>query len=87
MASEGGETRENDDEKNDELDATKNVLQTKTPLQSETVDEEGRGNTCETNASLVPAVDRDLGGVENIFSENNTVRSGPTKEYNVSSLF
>jgi hypothetical protein len=32
MASEGGETRENDDEKNDELDATKNVLQTKTPL-------------------------------------------------------
>jgi len=53
-------------------------LQTKTPLESETVDEESRGDTCETNTSLVPAVDRDLGGVENVFAEDDTVGASPS---------
>ena len=78
FTSESGKSREDDDEQNDELDNTKSILQTKTPLQSETVDEEGRGDACETDASLVPAVDRNLGSVENVFTEDDTVAASPS---------
>lgn len=87
MASKSGESSDDDNEQNDKLDNTKNVLQAKTPLQSQTVNKEGRRDTSETNSSLIPAVDRDLGGIEDVFTKDDAVGSSPTKKNDVASLF
>lgn len=86
MTSKCGESSDDNNEQDDKLYNTENVLQAKTPLQSETVNEEGGRDTSETDTSLVPAVDRNLGGIENIFTENDAVGSSPSEENNVSSL-
>lgn len=86
MASKSGESSENNNEQDDELYNTKNVLQAKTPLQSQTVDKEGRSDASETNSSLVPAVDGNLRSIEDVFTKDDAVRSSPSEENNVSSL-
>ena len=43
------------------------------------MDEKGRGDTSQSDSSLVPAVDGHLGGMQDIFSEDDRV--GPSPAY------
>lgn len=72
-ASESGEARDNDDQKNGELDEAEEVLQTKTPFEGKSVNQEGRSDACESHTSLVPASDFNVGGVEDVLSEDDGV--------------
>lgn len=74
-----------DDEQDDEqLDDAQQVLQPQPPLQREAVDEEGRRDAGQADAALVPAVDLDLRGVEDIFAKDDGVRAGPSCRQSVS---
>jgi hypothetical protein len=42
------------------------------------VDEKGRGDTSQSDSSLVPAVDGHLSGVQDVFSEDDRVGPSPT---------
>lgn len=64
---------DHDDQKDRELDESEQVLQAKTPFQSETVNEKGCGNTSKTDAALVPSVNLNIGSVQNVFSKNDRV--------------
>lgn len=86
MASKSDESRDDNNEQDDKLYNTENVLQAKTPLQSEAMNEEGGCDTGETDSSLVPAVDRNLSGIKNVFTEDDAVGSSPSEEDNVTSL-
>jgi hypothetical protein len=68
---------DDDNEDNSQLDDPQEVLQPQTPFQGTAVDEKRRGDTSQSNGSLVPAVDGHLGGVQDVFSEDDRVGSGP----------
>jgi hypothetical protein len=79
MASEGHPAANDNEHDNDKLDHTKEVLEVKAPFQGKGVDEEGGGNTGKTNATLVPAINLDIGGIEDVLAEHNTVAGGPSQ--------
>lgn len=86
MATKGNETTQNDDQDDDQLDRTKEVLQAQTPLERKTVDQEGGGDACQTNAALVPPVDLNVGRVEDVLAEDDGVTTSPTEQDDISSV-
>lgn len=44
------------------------------------MDEEGSGETGQPDTALVPATNLDIGGVEDVFTENDTVAGGPAQQ-------
>lgn len=64
-------TGDNNDEDNDELNDTQQVLQSQSPLQSKTVNQESSGDAGKTNSTLVPAIDFDLSCVQDVLAEHN----------------
>lgn len=66
-----------------QLDHTKEVLQSQAPLDGDGVDEEGSGHAREADAALVPAADFDVGCVEDVFAEDDAVAGGPAEEDHV----
>lgn len=83
VASKGSESGADDQEKNQKLDNAQEVLKTETPVHGECVNQESNCDTGESDTTLVPAVDLDTGGVQNILSEDDGVGAGPTEEDDV----
>lgn len=50
------------------------------------MDEEGDRNTSKTNTTLVEPVDFNIRGMENVFSKDDRISSGPSKQDDVSSV-
>jgi hypothetical protein len=75
--SQSGETRDDDDQEDRELDETEQVLKTETPLECKPMNQEGGSNTGKTNTTLVPTVDFDIRGVQDVFAEDNGVGTSP----------
>lgn len=50
------------------------------------MDQEGSRNAGKTNAALVPAVDFNVGGVQDVLAEGNGIGASPTKQNDISSL-
>ena len=71
--SESGEARDDDDQKDRKLDETEEVLQTKTPFEGESVDQESGSDACESNTTLVPATDFNVGSVKDVLSKDDGV--------------
>jgi hypothetical protein len=67
MSSQGDPAGNHNDENNDNLDRPKEVLESDAPFECSAVDEECGGDAGKTDATLVPPVDFDLGGVKNVF--------------------
>lgn len=86
VAAQGREARDDDDEEDDELDDAEGVLQPQAPFQGEAVDQEGGGDAGEADAALVPAVDGDLGGVEDVFAKDDAVGACPAEQHDVAGV-
>jgi hypothetical protein len=48
-------------------------LQTKTPFESQPVNQEGCSDTCESHTTLVPTSNLNVGGVEDVLSKDDGV--------------
>lgn len=83
MASKGSESRADDQEQNQKLDNAQEVLKAETPVHGKGVNQESSCDTGESDTTLVPAVDLDTGGVQNVLSEDDGVGAGPTEEDDV----
>jgi hypothetical protein len=68
MSSQGHPAGNYNDENNDDFDCPKKVLESDAPFERGAVDEECGGDAGETDRTLVPSGDFDLGGVKNVFS-------------------
>ena len=79
VASQSHPASDNNEDDNDELDNTKQVLKTETPVQREAVNQERSSDASKANTSLVPSVDFYLGGVEDILAEDDAVTCGPSE--------
>ncbi|KAI6776592.1 hypothetical protein HG530_000537 [Fusarium avenaceum] len=86
VSTEGDESADDHDEDNGQLDESESVLQTKTPLESASVDEERSGDTGQTNSSLVPSIDFLVGSVEDVLAKDDRVTRRPTHQENVRSV-
>lgn len=86
MTTKGDETADDHDKDDDELDDTKNILKTKTPFKSSSVDDERSRDTSQTDTTLVPTVDLLVGSMEDILSENDRVARSPAHENDVRSV-
>lgn len=86
VAAESGETTDDHDKNDAQLDEAKGVLEAKTPLESAAVDEESSRDASQTNGTLVPSVDLLVGGVEDVLAKDDRVTGRPTHEQNVRSV-
>lgn len=80
MSSQRDPTSDNDEQDDNQLNDTEQVLQSKTPFHRERMDEECSGETGQPDTALVPATNLDIGGVEDVFTENDTVAGGPAQQ-------
>ena len=69
MPTQGDETRDNHEHEDEDLEDSKEVLESETPFKSEAVDEEGEGDAGEADEAERPAAGVDVGGEENVFAE------------------
>lgn len=86
VAAQGDEAGEDDEGEDGQLDAAEEVLQVEAPPEGGAVDEEGDGDAGEADGALVPAVDLDLGGVQDVLAEDDGVAGGPGKEDDVAGV-
>lgn len=75
-----GQRSHNDQDNDEDLQDTKEVLQSNTPFQSSTVDEKGGGQASQGNTTLVPAGDFNLRGMKDVLAKYDGVTSGPAKK-------
>lgn len=73
-------TSNNNEQDDNKLHDTKEVLQPKTPFHRERVDEERSGDTGQPDPTLVPPTNLDIGRVEDVFTEDDAVTGGPAQQ-------
>lgn len=71
---------DNDEQDDNQLNNTEQVLQSKTPFHRERMDEECSGETGQPDTALVPATNLDIGGVEDVFTKDDTVAGSPAQQ-------
>jgi len=69
--------RYDDQQDNDQLDGAEEILQSQTPFQRTAMDKEGGCDAGKSNSTLVPPVDLDFCCVQDVFAENDRVRTRP----------
>lgn len=74
------------DQDDEDLDAAEEVLESQPPFECEAVDQEREGEAGQADAALVPPVDLDVGGVQDVFAEDDGVAAGPAEEDNVAGV-
>lgn len=80
------ERSDDNDEEDDDLDGSEEVLEADSPFQDRAVDQEGGGDDSQTDASLVPGSGLNAGSEKDIFSKDNTITGAPTQEDTVTSV-
>lgn len=83
VSTEGDKSGNDDDQDNDDLDYTEDILKTKTPLESSAMDDKCGGDTSQTDTTLVPTVDLLVGGVKDVLSKDDRVSRSPAHENDV----
>jgi len=86
MATERRKSRHDNQQQDEKLDRAQQILQPQAPIQSQPMNQKGVGNTSKPYTSLVPSIDFDIGGVEDIFSENHRVGSCPAEKNDVAGV-
>lgn len=83
MSSQCHETGDDDEDQDNELENTEEVLQSKTPFDGGSVQDEGEGDAGETNGAQSPSFGLYVGREEDVFSEHQRVSSGPCEQHSV----
>lgn len=75
-----------DDDNDQDLQNTQEILQSDSPFQRRAVDQEGSRQTCQRDASLVPPRHIDLRGVQDVLAKDDRVARRPPEEDHVASV-
>lgn len=86
MTTKGNPAGDNDDQDDDDLDGAEEVLKTDTPLDRGGMDQEGGSDAGETDSTLVPSVDLNVGGVQDVLAKDDRVAACPAEQHNISSV-
>lgn len=78
MSTKGDKTGNDDEDEDNNLDNTKEVLETETPLQGGSVQEPCKGDAGEADESQSPSRWLNIGSSKNVFTEDERVPSRPS---------
>jgi hypothetical protein len=78
--------RNDDDENNAELDNSEHILQPQSPFQSSTVNQEGDGDTSETQTSGIPLARLNPRRKKDVLAKHDRISCSPAKKNNIAGV-
>lgn len=80
MSSESHKAGEDDENEDDDLEESEQVLKSKSPSRQGAVEEEGKSDDSDTDSSLIPSSEFGSGGIQQHFTRVHTVSGRPSEE-------